>query len=81
MSVEKLAGFLNRTLDEVRYSWAVVLSMERQSDCSPLSGPRLHRFGQLNDPGKRLGRGTIVRAGFCSTTTQSNLTTRWDGNH
>jgi hypothetical protein len=38
--------------------------MERQSDCSPLSGPRLHRFGQLNDPGKRLGRGTIVRAGF-----------------
>ena len=57
------------------------LSMERQSDCSPLSGPRLHRFGQLDDPGKRLGRGTIVRAGFCSTTTQSNLTTRWDGNH
>jgi hypothetical protein len=27
------------------------------------------------------GLGIIVRAGFCLTTTQSNLMTRWDGNH
>jgi hypothetical protein len=78
-------------------SWAVVMRATmitadpRPMSSAPLDGTpvrlfdslgsAMHRFGQLNDPGKRLGWGTIVRAGFCSTTRQSNLTTRWDGNH
>ena len=45
------------------------------------TGSAIASFGPRNAPGKRSGLGTIVRAGICSTTTQSNLMTRWDGSH